>query len=284
VLSRPDALYLVARFALAGLTVASSAATLLYAARTGATGRDRLMLIGGGALLLWAAALSGYDAVYNVYFSPSQSIARASWIWLLGFDLLLPIWALLLLKVRRERDLAQADLARLAVTDPLTGALNRRGFLDHAHPILARAERSGEPMAVAMLDLDRFKTINDGFGHDAGDDVLRGFSAELARGLRAGDLLGRFGGEEFVLLLPGIDGAGAVATVERLRAAVRAAVPHPAGGRSTVTASAGVAIVDTTRSAEAALAAAVTAADAALYEAKQAGRDRVAIAPALNRS
>jgi len=201
-----------------------------------------------------------------------------SWLWLFGFDLLLPVWAFMLLRAQRQRDQAQADLARLAVTDLLTGVLNRRGFLDQAHAAIARAWRTDETVVAAMLDIDRFKLINDGFGHDAGDVVLRGFSAELTRHLRAGDLLGRFGGEEFVIVLFGLAADDAAAAIDRLRAGIRDAVPHPAGPPALVTASAGVAELDRDRSAEAALMAALTRADAALYEAKQAGRDRVVVA------
>jgi diguanylate cyclase (GGDEF)-like protein len=129
-----------------------------------------------------------------------------------------------------------------------------------------------------MFDVDRFKSINDGHGHPAGDVVLVGLADVLRGAARAGDIAGRLGGEEFALLCPGLDAAGAASVAERLRAALRAGVPHPAGGDAAVTASAGVAEIAVRDAPGAALDAALKAADAALYAAKDGGRDRVVIA------
>jgi diguanylate cyclase (GGDEF)-like protein len=187
----------------------------------------------------------------------------------------------LLIHAWRQRDRAQASLERLTVTDPLTGALNRRGFFEQAVTAIAQARRRVMPAAVIMFDIDRFKTINDTHGHDAGDSVLRAFTAIISSGLRAGDLLGRLGGEEFALLLPASSPDQALATAERLRARVRTDVIHPGGTDQAVTASAGVAAIAGPDRPEVALAAALSAADAALFEAKRAGRDRAIIAASL---
>jgi len=273
-----DAAYFYVRFFLALVTAISAVFTLRYGLAMHAHTGRRTMAFAGAALLAVDVVLSSYDAVYNGFLTPGTPIALINWLWLFGFDLLLPIWAFLLLHTQRQRDAGEAELARLAVTDLLTGVLNRRGFLDQAHAVIARARRRNEPVAVAMLDIDRFKTINDGFGHDAGDRVLRDFASEAARGLRAGDILGRFGGEEFVVLLPGVAAADAVPTIERLRNDIRSAVPHPAGGSSAVTVSAGIASLPGRRPADVELMESLGKADAALYEAKEAGRDRVALA------
>jgi diguanylate cyclase (GGDEF)-like protein len=217
-----------------------------------------------------AALLSVNDAWQNLVVRPDEPIQASSWAWL-AFDLLLPLLGLLLLRALAERDAALQRLARQAVTDPLTGLRNRRGFMAESDAALARCARAGQQAAVVMIDLDRFKSINDLHGHAAGDAVLRGAAAAVRAELRAGDLPGRLGGEEFALLLPDADLDAAIATAERLRAALTAGVPHPGGGR--VTASFGVARVQ-----EGALEAALAAADAALYKAKQGGRDRVEVA------
>jgi diguanylate cyclase (GGDEF)-like protein len=140
---------------------------------------------------------------------------------------------------------------------------------------MAAARRNGGHCSVLMLDLDRFKAINDNFGHPAGDAVLRGVAVAIGQAVRGGDVAGRLGGEEFALLLP--DGVGDAAQVaDRLRAVVASGVAHPAGGDSLVTFSAGVAALDPAGG-ETALEAAIAAADRALYAAKTGGRDRVVI-------
>ena len=127
-----------------------------------------------------------------------------------------------------------------------------------------------------MLDLDRFKAINDGFGHHAGDLVLRGGAAAIARAVRATDGPGRLGGVEFVLLLPGDGVAAAAQVAERLRVLVADSVRHPGAPQCRVTFSAGVAAIGAEADA-AALEAALSAADRALYAAKADGRDRIVI-------
>ncbi|MCU0308391.1 MAG: diguanylate cyclase [Thermoleophilia bacterium] len=155
-----------------------------------------------------------------------------------------------------------------ATTDALTGLPNRRAFDERLEAEVARAGRYGRALSLALLDLDRFKAVNDRFGHLGGDAVLRGAAAILAARARVGEVVARFGGEEFAWILPEADLAAAFAAAERARAAVAAAEVPPAGR---VTISAGVASLVPGRSAADLLA----AADAALYAAKEGGRDQV---------
>lgn len=164
----------------------------------------------------------------------------------------------------------------LAVTDPLTGLHNRRFFDIH----LARAAGAAEGFAVALFDIDHFKRVNDGFGHDAGDAVLREFARRLKAAVRASDLACRFGGEEFAVLMPGADADTAAAVAERIRQAVCDAAFAIPGEQLTVTVSAGVAVAPADASAPEPREALLKRADAALYEAKRAGRNRIGMAEA----
>jgi diguanylate cyclase (GGDEF)-like protein len=160
-------------------------------------------------------------------------------------------------------------LARLetsARTDDLTGLPNRRAWEQELPRELARAERDGRPVCVAMLDLDRFKRFNDDRGHQAGDRLLKQAAAAWSEQLRTSDTLARYGGEEFAVLLPGCALSDAQALLERLRNAMP--------GAQTV--SAGVACWDGSESPDEL----VGRADAALYAAKRAGRDRLITAGA----
>jgi diguanylate cyclase (GGDEF)-like protein len=152
-----------------------------------------------------------------------------------------------------------ATLTELSELDPLTGLANRRVWDRELPRAVDTAKRAGRVLAVAMLDLDLFKQLNDAKGHAAGDQVLRGAAANWSRHLRTGDLLARVGGEEFAVLLPGADESTAMEVVER----IRAACPRP------MTCSAGVAVLHPDESAKEV----VERADAALYEAKERGRD-----------
>jgi diguanylate cyclase (GGDEF)-like protein len=277
-----DIAYLSARLLLGGVAVAAAAATLRYALQAR---HDRLewRLAGAGCVLLIAAGvLSAYDAIDNALLRPHDPITVASWLWFLLFDLPLPIWALLLIAAWRARNRALAELSRLSVTDQLTAALNRRGFLNRAVPSIALARRSGQPSALIMFDIDRFKAINDDYGHAAGDDVLRGLVTVLSAGMRPGDLLGRLGGEEFAVFLHDATGATAVSIAQRLCDQVRTGVEHPAGAGRVVTVSGGVAPVPGSFEPEAALSLALTSADEALYAAKRGGRDRIVVARAAD--
>jgi diguanylate cyclase (GGDEF)-like protein len=160
-------------------------------------------------------------------------------------------------------------LAGEARIDPLTGLLNRRGFDERTAAELARLHRNPQPFAVVTFDIDHFKRVNDRFGHDVGDQVLRHIG-RLVRGMaRDADVLARFGGEEFVVLLPDADADGAEAYAER----VRRALALDTGELPAVSLSAGVCqgCLDTDPTTL------IARADAALYEAKRAGRDRTRV-------
>jgi diguanylate cyclase (GGDEF)-like protein len=111
-----------------------------------------------------------------------------------------------------------AQLRSAAATDPLTGVANRRAWEDEAERHLARAVRTGEPLTFVLLDLDNFKEVNDRLGHSAGDALLRDLAVEWSTRLRKADLLGRYGGDEFVLCLPATDAVGTQEILERLQA------------------------------------------------------------------
>ena len=166
---------------------------------------------------------------------------------------------------------AQTRLHVLATRDPLTGLFNRRHFQALADHVVARSRRAGEPVALVIADVDLFKHVNDAHGHDAGDKVLVHIAELLKRVCRDQDILARWGGEEFLILLPDTGDGGAVAAAQRMRVAAEAdAVPHE-GSSIRFTMSFGV----TTLRASESLADAVARADRAMYRSKSEGRNRV---------
>jgi diguanylate cyclase (GGDEF)-like protein len=179
------------------------------------------------------------------------------------------------LLLARER-LVQ-ELARLQLVDPLTNLPNRRGFFSALEPWMALARRPGAPTALVLLDLDQFKRINDGYGHPAGDAVLRHMADVCRQQLRDSDLLGRLVGVEFAILLPrtGLEEAALVA--ERMRASIAAAPVKTERALISLTASLGI----TTIRPDDSTVTLFQRADGALRAAKDAGRDRVVQAAAL---
>lgn len=158
-----------------------------------------------------------------------------------------------------------------ASTDHLTGALNRRAFVENAATLCKRQTKRGEPVAVLMFDLDHFKSINDRFGHSTGDEVLRLFARVTRSSTRLNDIIGRFGGEEFVAILPGgLEVAEKVA--ERIRSAFETAAVAVCGQAVGATVSIGAAV---SYDAAISIDALIARADAALYRAKHDGRNRV---------
>ena len=174
----------------------------------------------------------------------------------------------------RAYDSMRTQLATIVLTDPLSGCLNRRGLEQQLARELARAERARAPLALVAVDIDRFKRINDELGHLAGDAVIRQTGALLRETARAGDVVARVGGEEFLLVLPSTDEPGAAALAARVVEAFRQTA-FPGLGARRVTASVGVVsdVVASLGVAEALRA----RADEALYTAKRAGRDRYAV-------
>ncbi len=170
----------------------------------------------------------------------------------------------------------QEALRQQSTSDALTGLYNRRYLEESLERELRRSARAKQPLSLVMFDLDHFKTFNDTFGHEAGDAVLREMGASLARTARAEDISCRFGGEEFLLILPGTSLEGARTRAERVRSQARKlAVMHQGKPVGTITVSLGVAAFPAHGSSAKEL---IASADAALYRAKNEGRDRVAVA------
>jgi diguanylate cyclase (GGDEF)-like protein len=170
------------------------------------------------------------------------------------------------------------ETERLATTDGLTGLLNHRTFQARLDEHLASAERYGKRLSVVLCDIDHFKAVNDGHGHPAGDEVLRGVARALLKEARQTDLVARYGGEEFALVMPETDEAGAVATAERIREKVGQLAFETTQGRLRVTLSLGVATFPDDGDRKATL---VERADACLYHAKRNGRNRTVPASGL---
>lgn len=172
-----------------------------------------------------------------------------------------------------QRNALESELRRLASVDDLTGTMNRRAFLEIVHREVARSDRYGNPVAIAILDLDRFKAINDTYGHGVGDEVLREAAGILASTTRVGiDEIGRLGGEEFGVLLPETTLDGGRMAAERMRAALAEMAIEVDGRPVPVQASFGVAVWEPGYGTVEAW---MGAADMALYRAKEAGRNRV---------
>ncbi|MEO5873847.1 MAG: GGDEF domain-containing protein [Streptosporangiaceae bacterium] len=178
-----------------------------------------------------------------------------------------------------QRSLMHQQLQAAARTDAKTGLLNAGAWQREAETELSRAQRTHEPLAVLLIDLDHFKKVNDTYGHLIGDQVLIGVAGTLRQQLRDYDLIGRFGGEEFVVLLPGADTVEACRVAERLRSRVRRLAVPAEEGTVTVTISVGVSLYRTHGKDLIEL---LASADLALYRAKESGRDRVCL-PAVRK-
>lgn len=176
--------------------------------------------------------------------------------------------------VQQELARKNADLERLAYFDTLTGLFNRRSILEKLNEWLRHLERYGGRLCVIMLDIDHFKAVNDLYGHRVGDRVLTNIAHLMRETIRQTDFVGRYGGEEFLIILPQTDAGGAAIVAERTRASIQGCPMHDADGKTfPVTASLGVAEW-CKRDDEDLL---ITRADAALYRAKDAGRNKVEI-------
>lgn len=174
-------------------------------------------------------------------------------------------------ELRRQKEAAE----RAARIDTLTGVANRRAFSEIAEAEVQRALRYGTPLSLVLVDLDHFKLVNDSYGHQTGDAVLASFAHTVTSVVREVDIVGRWGGEEFVVLLPGTGSAEAVQAAERMRQAVAECRLKSQGRQITYTASFGVAEFNPT---ELSFQGFVARADAALYRAKDRGRNRVELA------
>lgn len=165
------------------------------------------------------------------------------------------------------------SLRAQATQDPLTGARNRRSFFALGRLLHHEAARYRTPYSVLMIDIDHFKRINDGHGHQVGDDIIRTLAHTCAAMIRPSDVLARYGGEEFVVVLPQTDVSHATSLAERIRVAVSQLVVDAGSQTVSFTISAGAAVFED----DGALESVIARADAALYAAKRAGRNRVCI-------
>jgi len=222
-------------------------------------------LVGRGVYVLFI------DAPVNLFqANPIQSLLMA--------EPVVMIVAIAVIGVGLVREEVETSLRRSADTDALTGVLNRGAFFAGAEELIRIARRDRGPMALLLFDLDHFKTINDRYGHLMGDLALSAFTRVVSNVVRATDLVGRIGGEEFAVLINGVGAATATAIAERIRFDFsRTSVSHD-GKSLTATVSAGIAVA---RGGTIDLQAMVAEADWALYDAKRAGRDRVHSALAL---
>ena len=272
------------RVVVSGFTLSLQAALVLWVLRQRALGAEQqrsrgalLLVCGLGLIVLTLLLRAGAALFFSLNIA---SILQSNLVQTLTFmvsfltTLVSSFGFVFMAKERAD----QANL-RLASQDPLTGAANRRALMQALETELARASRQHTPLALLMVDIDHFKRVNDHYGHLAGDHVLRHIVGVLRQRLRASDVLGRYGGEEFMVLLPGTDLHGAAQLAEQLRQAVQAAPCEWQGQRIPFTVSIGVAAsadtpADPSRTSEALL----QAADQALYRAKDDGRNRVALA------
>jgi diguanylate cyclase (GGDEF)-like protein len=229
-----------------------------------------------GAFVLYGALLL-IRAVWSVRLPETRWLESLVWVHGLTFlsmQLILILISLSVLWAASRR--LEEELRTLATRDPLTGLYNRRALEELGAKEISRTIRSGVPVAVIVIDIDHFKPLNDHYGHQAGDVVLKWLASVMRNHVREHDVLARFGGEEFVVLLPETALEAATIVAEKLRAEIeRAAIMFGKTGRLNMTASFGVASLFGERANWFSL---IKAADDALYAAKAAGRNCVKVA------
>ena len=223
--------------------------------------------------LLWVYYVGLYVLMW--FISPLQPISSSSLLAVHVFNLTVVFcmfgYLALFYVVTVTR--AHKSLARMATTDSLTGLFNRRHMIELAEKILARHHRRPSNLTLMLMDIDHFKQVNDLYGHDTGDRVLEAVSQSLQCSMREQDFIGRWGGEEFLSILPDTDFSQATDSAERIRKAVQALEIYSNGKKVSVTLSIGV----TQYRAEEVLSDAIARADYALYEGKSSGRNRVEV-------
>jgi diguanylate cyclase (GGDEF)-like protein len=231
-------------------------------------GRKPMMVV----LCIFALGLF-LNAVQFAVAPAHDIMPQIGWLGLIHFAGLIYAVGVAIFLVAMLRERSEARHKAAAQLDPLTGLANRRTFIRRAERLLERASRDGAPASLIAFDLDRFKAINDTYGHAAGDRVLCVFADALSRMLRPNDIAARMGGEEFAVLLSERSGPAAVAVAERIRAVFQGDGEFVDGQQIGATVSIGVA---TARGA--ALSGMLAVADRALYQAKRMGRNRVVVA------
>lgn len=255
-----------------GFQMALIARTLLSDRETRA-GRAWRLLFMGIVMIMLVLALRAVLALFSLHeiaqpqnAAPIHPVQILAYVAVMATALLGSIGFVLMVKERTDR-----EIMRLAMTDSLTRVPNRRALMEWAEHAMGR--RSGLPLAILMIDVDHFKPINDTYGHQAGDEVLRKIAELLGERLRGHDFLGRYGGEEFCVIAPDTDRQGALALAESLRAIIDATPFATAGRELDLSVSIGIALCPphVTRELKEVLA----EADTALYAAKQGGRNKV---------
>ena len=229
-------------------------------------------------IIFWAAAATAIVRAVSTLVADTQDLLQpnvlnaATFLAYAGFIMVSTLGIMWI-----EIETLQAELVHAAHYDSLTGIYNRGTFLAEFEREVSRSGRGGAAFSLAIFDLDRFKQLNDRYGHPAGDQVLKAFADVLRSSIRKHDTVGRYGGEEFALLMPQTGMETAVRVAERIRRALETRGVNVEVGRIDVTVSGGVATFGIDGDDWDAL---LSAADTALYEAKRAGRNRIATAHA----
>jgi len=258
--------------------------TLLAALAEGESGQSRervtgTLSIGKGLIATAEAFLQGLKAstarAVEATIDHERSVQTATLAFTLVAFLAGGIALLLIHRINRERREALSRLAFMATHDPLSGLFNRRHLLEQLEVAVAAAHRYGHPISLCICDLDDFKQVNDTHGHPAGDEVIRQFGRLILKEIRADDFGGRYGGDEFCIVLNHTPADAAREVVERLRTGLeRLAFRDGRGGYFQISASFGVSGLDPEQPGKGVL---IDAADQALYRAKEAGRNRVEV-------
>jgi diguanylate cyclase (GGDEF)-like protein len=228
------------------------------------------MLFAHGALFLLRTPIARL-----LPWSPTQEVFASVWLTVLSFEALLFTIAIAFILLAMAKERTEFRHKTAAMIDSLTGIANRRAFLHEGTELMKRYAVDVRPSAVLLIDLDHFKSINDRFGHAIGDRVLQVFAETATANLKATDLVGRLGGEEFAAVLCDTDRERALVMAERIRSAFAAAATEVDGRPTAATVSIGMVINEDPTFDVAAL---LAQADQALYHAKERGRNRVEIA------
>lgn len=235
--------------------------------------------IDGRERIFGLSKLERFPFVVIVGFDKSRALSgwqRRAWQFAAGY-ILLSALSFMALRVHLTTERQRQEMRKLANTDALTGTANRRYLMDIANREFSRARRYGNPLSVLMLDIDKFKSINDRWGHPTGDRVIQELVNVTMFLVRGQDVCGRLGGEEFAIILPETDASGAEVLAERLRKMVEASVTAHADDDTVVkfTVSIGIASLTTD---DGSFDVMLQRADKALYQAKEAGRNRSVVA------
>jgi len=228
------------------------------------------MLFAHGCLFLLRTPLSAL-----LPWSPSDQVFGSVWLTVLSNEALLFTIAIAFVMLAMAKERAEQSHKTAAMVDPLTGLINRRGFFQESARIARRQAQNPQLAAVLLVDLDKFKSINDRFGHAVGDKVLQIFAETAIQTVRPSDVVGRLGGEEFAAVLHNVGRERALVIAERMRAAFAEATATVDGCAVGATASVGMVLSDCPEFDVSEL---LVQADKALYEAKERGRNRVEVA------